>query len=202
MIFLLLQLDDLSTPERVRAAGSGVGIRQFFGGSSSQSSWTHSAEYEEKLTQRLTEQITERVMRQFEQHFGGHGNPPQLIPQAEPFVPPTGRSKKGSCSGPAVPGDDADNTHRCELYVLHGTGKTLVARGTKFEAATILHGMELADDEVKVTVEEVIIPDALVPVPTDEVYTVAQAFQSFLAWPKDLVGSISDPSVWIPKLTL
>jgi len=48
---------------RVRVAGSGVDIRQFFGGYSSQSSWTHNAEYEEKLTQRLTEQITERVMR-------------------------------------------------------------------------------------------------------------------------------------------
>ena len=77
-----------------------------------------------------------------------------------------------------------------------------MARGTKFEAVTILHGMKLADDEVKVTVEEVIIPDALVPVPTDELYIMTQAFQSFLAWPKDLVGSISDPSVWIPKLTL
>ena len=91
-------------------------------------------------------------------------------------MPPTGRSRKGSCSGPAIPGDDAENTHRCELYVLHGRWKTLVARGTKFEAATVLHDMELANDEVKVTVEEVIIPDALVPVPTDEVYTVALAF--------------------------
>ena len=78
----------------------------------------------------------------------------------------------------------------------------MVARGTVFEAATVLHGMELTEDEVKVSVEEVVIPDALVPVPTDEVYTVAQAFQSFLAWPKDLVGSISDPPVWTPKPTL
>jgi len=115
----------------------------------------------------LTEQINERVMRQFEQHFGGHGNPPQLIPQPGPFVTPIGRSRKGSYSGPDVPGDDADDAHRCELYVLHGTGKTVVARGTKFEAATVVHGMELADDEVKVTVKEVIIPGALVLVPTD-----------------------------------
>ena len=68
----------------------------------------------------------------------------------------TGRSRKGSCSAPAVPGDDADDAHLCELYVLHGTGKTLMARGTVFETATILHGMELTNDEVKVTVEEVI----------------------------------------------
>ena len=172
----------LEHPKHVCAVGSRVGIRQYFRGSSSQSSWTHSVEYEEKLTQRLTEQITERVMRQFEQHFGGHGNPPQLIPQPEPFMPPIGRrSGKGSCSAPTVLGDDANDAHRCELYVLHGTRKTLVARGTIFGATTILHGMELVDDEVKVTVEEVIIPNALVPMPTDEVYTVAQTFQSFLA---------------------
>ena len=88
----------------------------------------------------------------------------------------TGISKKGSCSAPAVLGDDADDAHRCELYVLHGTGKTLVARGTIFEATTFLHGMELTGDEVKVTIEEVIVPYALVPVPIDEVYIVAQAF--------------------------
>jgi len=70
-----------------------------------------------------------------------------------------------------------------------------VARGTIFEATTIVHGMELTNDEVKVTIEieEVIVPDALVHVATNDVYTMAHASQSFLAWPKDLVGSISDP---------
>jgi len=42
-----------------------------------------------------------------------------------------------------------------------------------FEAATVLHGMELSEDEVKVMVEEVPVPFALVPVSTDEVYIVA-----------------------------
>ena len=77
-----------------------------------------------------------------------------------------------------------------------------MACGTVFEAAIVLHGLELMDDEVKVMVEEVIVPDALVPLPTNEVYIVKHAFQSFLTWSKDLVGSISDPSVWIPKPTL
>jgi len=43
-----------------------------------------------------------------------------------------------------------------------GTGKTLVARGKVFEAATVLHDMELSEDEVKVTVKEVLVPFALV----------------------------------------
>jgi len=41
--------------------------------------------------------------------------------------------------------------------------------------------MKLLEDEVKVTVEEVFVSFALVPVPTDEAYTVAQRFQRFLA---------------------
>ncbi|WVZ00540.1 hypothetical protein V8G54_026609 [Vigna mungo] len=69
----------------------------------------------------------------------------------------------------------------------------LVARVRVFKAATIVHGMELSEDEVKVSVDDIIIPDASVPLPTDEIFTVAHAFQCFIAWPKHLVGSVSDP---------
>ena len=55
------------------------------------------------------------------------------------------------------------------VYIWDGTKKTLVARGKVFEVATVLHGMELSEDEVKVTVEEVLMSFALVPMPTDEV---------------------------------
>ena len=86
----------------------------------------------------------------------------------------TSRSRKGSCSAP--PGDDMDDTHPCQLYIWDGIEKTLVARGKVFEATTVLHGMELLEDEVKVTVEEVLMSFTLVSVPTDEVYIVAHAF--------------------------
>ena len=43
------------------------------------------------------------------------------------------------------------------------------------------------------------MPYALVLVPTDEVYIVAQAFQCFLAWPRDLVDT--DPPVQTLKPT-
>jgi len=62
-----------------------------------------------------------------------------------------------------------DDTHPCQLYIWDGTGKTLVARGKVFEVATILHGMDLLEDEVKVTVNEILVPFSLVPVPTNEV---------------------------------
>ena len=66
-----------------------------------------------------------------------------------------GRIGKRSCSAP--PGDDMDDTHPCQLYIWDGTEKTLVAHGKVFEAAIVLHGMELSEDEVKVTVEEVLM---------------------------------------------
>jgi len=51
-----------------------------------------------------------------------------------------------------------------------------VARGTICEVVTILHGMKLLEDEVKVTVEEVLVLDTLVLVPTNKIYNVAHAF--------------------------
>ena len=110
------------------------------------------------------------------------------------------RSRNESCSAPLIPGDDMNKTHSCQLYIWDGTRKTLVARGKVFEAATILHGMELPEDEVKVTVDEVLVLFALVPVPTYEVYTMTHAFQCFLAWPRDLVDS--DPLVQTLKPTI
>jgi len=93
-----------------------------------------------------------------------------------------------------------DDTLPCQLYIWDGIEKTLVARGKVFEAATVLHGMELSEDEVKVTVEEVLVLFALVPMPTNEVYTMAQALQCFLVWPRDLF--VSDPLVQTFKCTI
>ena len=109
----------------------------------------------------------------------------------------TGRSGNGSCLAP--PGDDMDDTHPCQLHIWDCTEKTLVARGKVFEAATVLHGIELSKDEVKVMVEKVLMPFALVLVPTNEVYTMGQTFQCFLAWPRDLV--VSDPPIQTLKPT-
>ncbi|KOM52542.1 hypothetical protein LR48_Vigan09g120100 [Vigna angularis] len=69
----------------------------------------------------------------------------------------------------------------------------LVARGTVYEIATVVHGVQLAEDEVKVTVDEVVIADAVLPVPTDEFFNVEEAFKSFVVWPRHLVGDVSNP---------
>jgi len=50
----------------VRGAGLGVGILQFFGSSSRQSSCSHGADYEQRLKEMITMQVREEVMHQFE----------------------------------------------------------------------------------------------------------------------------------------
>jgi len=98
----------------------------------------------------------------------------------------TNRSRNGSCSTPPILENDMDDTYPCQLF-WDGTRKTLVACGKAFEAATILHGMSY--QRMRLRSEVVLVSFALVPVPTNEVYIVAQAFQRFLAWPRDLVDS-------------
>jgi len=77
-------------PGRVRGAGSGVGIRQFFGSSSRQSSCSHGADYEERMKEIITTKVREELMRQFE-HYG-ICSPMDHLPELDPFVPPTGKS--------------------------------------------------------------------------------------------------------------
>jgi len=87
--------------------GSRVGIHQYFGGSSSHSSWPHSAKYEEKLTQLLrqqlkqeitkkvkanlfdevTDKVIERVIRQLQLQFDSYGICPQVTPRQNLLCP-------------------------------------------------------------------------------------------------------------------
>ncbi|KOM37398.1 hypothetical protein LR48_Vigan03g078000 [Vigna angularis] len=101
--------------------------------------------------------------------------------EAEHVVPPIGRSGKESCSAAGAPGDDMDDTRPCHLYIFSDTGTMLLARGIVYETTTVLHGVQLAEDEVKVTVDEVVVPNVVLLVPTDEFLTMEEAFKSFIA---------------------
>ena len=74
----------------MRGAGSRVGIRQFFYSSSRQSSCSHGANYEERLTERITIRVKDELMHQFE--YYGIRSPMDPPPELDPFVPPTGKS--------------------------------------------------------------------------------------------------------------
>ena len=49
----------------------------------------------------------------------------------------------------------------------------------------------------KVTVEKVRVPDVRAPLPSDEVTTVADAFQTFVVWPRHLIRIMPEPHVII-----
>jgi len=75
---------------RVRGPGSRVGIRQFFGSSSRQSSFSHGPDHEERLTERITMRVRDELMRQLE-HYDIH-SPVYPPPEPDLFVPPMGKS--------------------------------------------------------------------------------------------------------------
>jgi len=95
----------------------------------------------------------------------------------------TCRNEKGSCSVPLQSEDDINETRQCQLCVEYGQGRTLVAYGKVFEATTFVHGMQLSDTIIKVTVEEVLMGGSLVLVPTDKIYIMAHlSTHDFDAW--------------------
>ncbi|KOM47203.1 hypothetical protein LR48_Vigan07g090700 [Vigna angularis] len=122
-------------------------------------------EYEQKLKEEIRKEMTQEITKK----------------QSSSSI-----SCSGTCCAPT--GDDMDDTRPCQLYIFFDTGTMLVARGTVYETTTVVHGVQLAKDEVKVTVDEVVVPDVVLHVPTDEFFTVQEAFKSFVALPRHLKG--------------
>ena len=89
-------------------------------------------------------------------------------------------SAKGSCAADNPLRDDIGSISQYELFVDDGFTPRQVALGKVFERANVLHNMSLSPDVVKVMVEKVHIVYVVVPMPTYEVFTVAQAFQTFI----------------------
>jgi len=73
----------------------------------------------------------------------------------------------------------------------------VVTIGKVYEETATLHNVPLSPDVAKVTVERVRVPDARIPLPSDEVTTVVDAFQTFVAWPKHLIRIMPEPPVII-----
>ncbi|KAH1214957.1 hypothetical protein GmHk_13G036205 [Glycine max] len=173
-------------PGRVRAAGAGVTIKQYFGSAPRTS---HSASsmppYElQQLTQQIRDQleesITEKVTRQVMASFSQLQSQMQSQGLAVPPKPLVG-------PGPPI--------LECGLYI-EADPAHLVAIGRVYEGSTVVHNTPLLPGHVKVSVEEVTDTDAPVPVPTDEVSLVGQALHTFLAWPTHLVKSLSQQVRW------
>jgi len=108
------------------------------------------------------------------------------------------KSTKGSCVTPTTSREDIiGQTSQFELLVEGDMLPQVVAIGKVSQQATTSHNVPLSPDVVKVTVEKVRVPDARVPLPLDEVTTVANAFHTFIAWPIYLIRIMPEPPVII-----
>ncbi|KAH1254274.1 hypothetical protein GmHk_04G010747 [Glycine max] len=194
-------------PRRVRAAGAGVTIKQYFGSAprTSRSASSLPPDELQQLTQQIRDQleesITENVMRQVMASFSqlqsqmqsqGLAVPPEPLVGPGPSGPRV--STKGSCVDPSGNDPETGDSDRCGLYIEADPAR-LVAMGRFYEGSTLVHNTPLLPGQVKVSVEEVKDADAPVPVPTDEVSLVGQALHTFLAWPTHLVKSLSQQVV-------
>jgi len=116
----------------------------------------------------------------------------------QPLVSPTPKSTKGSCVALKTSGDDIIvRTRECGLLVASGKLPQVVALGKVYEEATTLHNVPLSPVVAKVTVEKIRVPDVRVPLPSDEVTTMGDAFQTFVAWPRHLIRFMPQPHVII-----
>jgi len=113
------------------------------------------------------------------------------------LVSPAPKSTKGSCVTPITSGEDIIGQRQCELLVEGDMFLQVLAIGKVYQEATTLHNVPLSHDVAKVTVERVQVADARVRLPSNEVTTVADAFQTFIAWPKHFIQIIPEPLVII-----
>ncbi|KAH1190082.1 hypothetical protein GmHk_20G057729 [Glycine max] len=187
-------------PGRVRAAGTGVTIKQYFGPApwTSRTSSSMAPEELEQLTQQIRDQleesITKKVTRQlmfsfsqmqsqFQSQMQSQGL--ELPPELEVGPSATHVSMKRSCVDPSGNDPDTGDSHKYGLYIEENPPR-LVALGKVYEGLTTIHNIPLFHDQVKVDLEEVRDANALIPVPTEEVKLVGQALNTFLAWPTHL----------------
>ncbi|KAL3655276.1 hypothetical protein CASFOL_001062 [Castilleja foliolosa] len=117
----------------------------------------------------------------------------QSLSCKEPLTPGV-ESAKGSNFSAApnlVDGDQTDEhiNDEYELYV-EDPQRRLVAYGRIHDLGSTIHNLKLKADEVRVTVVRVVVGDAEVPFPTDEVSKVAEAPQNFIVWPRRLIERV------------
>ncbi|KAL5138458.1 hypothetical protein HKD37_10G028630 [Glycine soja] len=175
-------------PGRVRAAGASFTIKQYFISAprtSRSSSLLPPEELQDQLEESITEKVTQQLMASFSQMQSQLQSQMQsqgLALPPEHLVGPSGPRVSTKERNDPETGD----SDRCGLYI-EANPACLVALGRVYEGSTVVHNTPLLPGQVKVGVEEVKDPDALVPVPTDEVSLVGQAIHTFLACPAHLV---------------
>ncbi|KAL5186759.1 hypothetical protein HKD37_05G012546 [Glycine soja] len=150
-------------PGRVRAAGAGVTIKQYFGSAprTSRSASSLPPNELQQLTQQIRDQleesITEKVTRQVMASFShlqsqmqsqGVAVPPEPVVGLGPSGPRV--SRKGSCVDPSGNDPETGDSDRCGLYIEADPAR-LVAIGRVYEGSTVVHNTPLLPGQVKVS---------------------------------------------------
>ncbi|KAL5158569.1 Protein LOW PSII ACCUMULATION 3, chloroplastic [Glycine soja] len=200
-------------PGRVRAAGSGMTLTQFYGRATRTSSSSSATlmqqqwvdiignikeqvrnEYEEQHKRSLEEfkkELSSQIFIQLSQ-MGSQYSP--LI-EVDLQALAARLSTKGSNVETADVDPSGDKNVSLKptmgLYVQRQHTTVLVALGKICEGGSVIHNVTYADDVVRVSVDKVIEGDAEVPFPTSEIQYVRQALQTFIAWPTNLVKKVS-----------
>jgi len=163
-------------PGRVRAAGYGVVIRQYFGSASRSSSSQNinimqeisrlKDELMSQIEEKLRDKLKEELRREFDERLESMGISQQHTPIHEGVVLPTrGKaSTKGSYAAEDNEEDTfTDTSYQCRLFA--GDPPQLVAIGRVFAMSSTLHTVSLRDEFSRVVVEKVRQVDVEVPVP-------------------------------------
>ncbi|XP_025983352.2 uncharacterized protein [Glycine max] len=200
-------------PGRVRAAGSGMTLTQFYGRATRTSSSSSATlmqqqwadiignikeqvrnEYEEQHKRSLEEfkkELSSQIFIQLSQ-MGSQYSP--LI-EVDLQALAARLSTKGSNVETADVDPSGDKNVSLKptmgLYVQRQNTTVLVALGKICEGGSAIHNVTYADDVVRVSVDKVIEGDSEVPFPTSEIQYVKQALQTFIAWPTNLVKKVS-----------
>ncbi|KAL3639108.1 Proteasome subunit beta type-3 [Castilleja foliolosa] len=176
-------------PSRVRGVGKGYTVRTYFG---KQERAVDGMVSREEVAVIIAEM---KASMQAEMQANLRAEMKMILSSqassgADPDTP-MGMSAKGSCAAEHMPSDQQDKhagneVGDCELYV-EDPDKRLVAYGRIHELGSHIYHKKMNAGEVRVSVERVVVEDALVPLPTEEVTKVGEAPNQFIAWPRRLV---------------
>ncbi|KAH1210767.1 hypothetical protein GmHk_15G044997 [Glycine max] len=203
---------------RIRVAGTGVTISQYFGQTSRGSNSSCTSISEQQLAQiisNLREQLRKEVEEEKENkhslelikqklkqaikllelsQIASQHLPPLEPPDIQVVVARV--STKGSCVDPDTirsakePSDLHVDT--MGLYIVHDQCTKLVALGKVYDSASAIHNVPYADDVVRVSVVKVYHGDAQVSFSTSEIQFVRQAVGTFVGGPTYLIKPVAN----------
>ncbi|KAL3614460.1 hypothetical protein CASFOL_041546 [Castilleja foliolosa] len=169
-------------PCRVRGVGRGYTVSSYFGKQRRHSGMVSREEFNNTIAT-MAEMEAKLQMLLTSEAFSSR----------EPLTPVADSAKGSNLSAAPnrMESDERDEEHIGEygLYV-EDPDRRLVAYGHIHELGSTIHNMKMKADEVRVTVVRVVVDDAEVPFPTEEVTTVGEAPNNFIVWPRRLIESI------------